>query len=364
MKAVTESSSGVAPTRVVPARCTLGLAVIIIVALFLFGAAPGSVVAAGTGWSGEGGAARLVSRLAGGRIGDAIPFVLEIRLADGAVLDDASLAGLEIRPDQLPPALFKCTLDPFDREQALRKKVLSLSGRLVIYAPGGYRIAPTRLVCRMADAEGKIRLVELPVAALMVRVAALQPELATSNLSLVIPGPPPPLPTVPAAAAGRVAAASYLGILFLLLALFCGIGVYLELRAVRISRPESGPETGKSPRSQLEKLLRETRETGSWQELIPIDHQLRRLLIEELALPANRLGGCGKTFAGRLSKRLPPESLRELAAIYAEIDHLISREEVGSQQVTTIKQRLQAWLKNLSGTAKKDSDQKREDPRS
>ena len=313
---------------------------------------PATETAAVGGAERPAGVVRLVSSRPGGRIGDAIPFTLEIHLEDGCVLDDGSLAGLEIRPESLPPELYACTLTPFDRQQAVRKQGIEIRGSLRVYAPGNYRVGPTRLVCRLRDDDHKTKLVDLPTTALMVKVAGLQPGISTSKISLVIPEAPPPL-SPPSATPGRVAAASYFGILSLLLALFCVIGVYLELRRARTRTPEpSRKKEPVSPAARLDHLLADQKSGNDWHRLVEIDHELRRLLCRKLSLPARLAGGCGRSFATRiipwLEPLLNPEKGRELIEIYTEIDALIIREESRDKtKVAGIKERLKIWLADL-----------------
>ncbi len=288
-------------------RKTICRRVLLLLVFFLcFAPGPGRGFAAASGPENEtpAGIVQVFSNLAGGRIGDPIPFTLKIKLAPGVDLDDGSLAGLEVRPDRLPPELYSSTLAPFSRRQAVGKKELNLRGTLRLYAPGTFRIEPTRLVGRRRDAGGKTRLYDLVASALTVKVAALQPAIATSRVSLVVPRNSPPLPPRPATHAGRVAAASYLGILFLLAALFCGLGVYLALRAPK-TEPAAEKPAPETPRESLAKLL--AGETGprDWRRLVAIDHRLRSLLGQEFS-PAPARGGRGEAFARRLADKLPP----------------------------------------------------------
>ena len=291
------------------------------------------------------GSVTLSSRLAGGRIGDPVPFIIRISLADGVRLDEGALTGFKLRPDRLPPELYRVRITIAQPRAKVNPDIITLRGTLVIYAPGTYQVHTTRLVGHRQDENGKTVLVEFPATALVGKIASLQPEIATSAVSLVIPRRDPPLPPQPQSHPGQVAAASYTGILCLLAALFCSLGLYLNRRSLKVlpESDSSGRLPGKTPRRQLQKLLQPATD-NNWSALVAIDHQLRYLLGEEMKLAPGAVGGCGETFARRLSQRLAPEKGRELVRIYAEIDHLVSRERAGQKQVAALKKRLGQWL--------------------
>ncbi|NPA24210.1 MAG: hypothetical protein GXO34_00085, partial [Deltaproteobacteria bacterium] len=305
------------------ARWWVILLVAVVLLLFVI-PAPAAETATGGEPERSVGVARLESPRPGGRIGDPIPFTLKIHLADGILLDRGSLAGLEIRPERLPPELYSCRIAPCDRQPAGEERDLEIRGTLVIYAPGSYRVSPTRLVCRLRDDDRKTRLVDLPATAQLVKIAALQPRIATSRISLVIPGQPPPLPPRPIESPGRVAAASYFGILSLLLALFCAIGAWLEFSRGRGSTPSSPARSANvSLAERLAQLLASPDRDHDWRLLVEIDHLLRRHLKEELNLSPAVIGGCGVSFARRLRGRLDSEKALALERIYAGIDLVV-----------------------------------------
>ncbi|MBW1645240.1 MAG: hypothetical protein JRJ56_02770 [Deltaproteobacteria bacterium] len=299
-------------------------------------------LATGTRGNASVGMVVLSSPRAGGRVGDPIPCRLEITVANQARLDPGSLAQLEIRPDKLPGELYRSWLPASGRSAAAAGEKIVLRGKITIYAPGQYRISTSPLVCRLRDENGKTRLVDLPVVTLTVKIAGLQPELAARPLSLVLPDTPPPRPPRPASRPFLTTAAGYAGILCLLAALFCGLGVYCEWRRPAPASPGAEPPAA-SPRERLEKLLTAAG-NADWQRLVAIDHELRAFLLAALARPALRPGGSGRHFAGRLAPHLEPEKAAELALIWTEIDRLVAAEGGQPAAISRLCRRLAAWL--------------------
>ena len=80
----------------------------------------------------------LTVSLAGGNLGDRIPFSLRIEFSPRVAIEPSSLARIHLRPLNIQKELFDVTFTPYDYTKAILRSPILITGEIRFYAPGDY----------------------------------------------------------------------------------------------------------------------------------------------------------------------------------------------------------------------------------
>lgn len=293
-------------------------------------------------------------RLNGGRIGDPITFVIQVRLKASAVLEPSSLSRLELRPldgngKNLQKEFFEFEFAAFDHLKLAAKKNFTIRGVMRFYTPGEYHLAPLSLLCRLADSGDKPVTWTIVSNSIGVRIAALHPE-SEPKPALVIPAKEPRfMPTGLAGWSARSRLYQYAIFTSSLLTLFFGIICYFR-RKNSPPLPLNGNVDPITEVTQaLAATLKQVEVENHWRYLVGLDHLLRKFFIAKLKLAAARDGGSGGAFVEQILPALDASMATRLQALWLEIDQIIAQEIKGDPGFAKLRQELQDWLRAYVG---------------
>ena len=342
---------------------TISLKKILALSLFLVVICPYPVAAQNS--VDPAGEVHLYCPLNGGRIGDPIPFFLQVQLVGSAILEPSSLSRLELRPQggngqNLQKDFFEFEFSPFDHLELSAKKSFTIDGVMRFYAPGDYRLAPLSLVCRLPDSadagmkgssgesSGKLITSTIVSNSIAVRIAGLHSDREPSP-TLVIPEKEPRFRPTGLDGWPTRSRLYYVSlILSLLLALFFGGVCYLRCKQVPVAEFKGESERIKELAEALSSSLKQAKVENHWRYLVDLDHLLRSFLLAEFELPGIPVGGCGATFMEQLLPVLDTRMAARLQLIWSDIDRIVALEIEEDQGFAELRHSLLAWLREYS----------------
>lgn len=267
---------------------------------------------------------RFALGMQGAAAGTPIPFTLEVRFTDRITLESSTIANLNLKPEGVFHNLYEIRYDAPLSSLDPNRSPLRVTGHLLIYATGEYRIPGVPVYYTDRDAPGtRVQLVK--TADLPVRIAALLPETAPGmELQAGSPEPLPPLDTRQDTAARRRSALLALAGLVLL-------GLAAGLTAVLVRQRRN---LARQPENRLLYRLHDAARSALTQveqqpdrpHLAALGAALRDYLAELAGLPENRRGGSHSAFFRHIETALPEDCRRGAAELLALIDHLLARE--------------------------------------
>ena len=303
--------------------------------------------------------------LNGGRIGDPISFVLQVQLAESAVLEPSSLSRLEMRPvggngQNLQKEFFEFEFSPFDHLILAAKKSFTINGVMRFYAPGDYRLAPLSLLCRLPDSsdyssgdssgDGSGKLVTSAIVSnsIAVRIAGQHPDSKPSP-TLVIPEKEPRFkPTGLDGWQTRFRLYRITLILSLLLALFFGVVCYFRREKAPAPKLKDESNRIREIAEALSSILKQEKVENHWCYLVDLDHLLRSFLLAELKLSGVLVGGCGATFMEHILPTLDTRMAARLQLVWSEIDRIVALEIEEYQGFAELRHNLLDWLREYA----------------
>lgn len=269
--------------------------------------------------------ARLELDIAGGGIGDPIPYALTVDFRPERVrIDPSTFTRLPLKPDGIQADLFESTVAPYDPVRVSEKSPIRIEGRMRIYAPGDHRIPPIgiRYTCIACPGE-PVR--TYATEAVPVRIGSILPP-DEHDLTLRVPMTVPEPDFDMDRHRDRMESSRRLAVAFLSLA--GGFLIWL-LRGLRpaIRKPrEPATEPAPSPLSELSARLESAPEPPHWRYMASVAGLLRRTLTDRYALPTAPAGGTGAIFSSRVAGDLPPEIAETVKAILTETDAAAAEE--------------------------------------
>ena len=300
--------------------------------------------------------------LNGGRIGDPIPFILQVQLKESAALEPSSLSRLEMRPvgdnrQNLQKEFFAFEFAPFDHLLLSAKKSFAIKGVMRFYAPGEYRLAPLSLVCRLSDradntSDSSGENSDKPVIStivsnsIVVRIAGLHPADSEPSPALIIPEKEPRF--TPSGLDGwptRYRLYQYAISFSFLLVLFFGIVCYLRRKNAPAPQLKSNVGQIKEMTKTLAASLKQAEVKNHWRYLVDCDHLLRNFLLAKLKLAEGWSGGSGASFVEQISPALDAQLAARLQVFWLEIDRIIALEIKDDPGFAELRHELRSWLR-------------------
>ena len=289
--------------------------------------------------------------LNGATVGAPLPFTLEIAFAERIRIEPATIANLNLCPQDLARNL--CRVEYQRPLSAVDVSVspIRVEGALYLYGTGEFVLPEVPVYYRQAGAE-ETGLAMIRTAGVPLRIASVIPAAAGSyQLQVADPGA---LPDIRGAAppAGRRQLALGLAAGGAVLFLACLGGLWHRSLPERGALPEpSGPETARQQAEILRGLLQVDRDRFGSAELVACGRATRAYLAATCRLPAGSLGGGAEVFCATIRHALPPELRAGVAELLELIDDGLSRGELRRDDVDRIFAHLRTILSRCEGGA-------------
>lgn len=264
--------------------------------------------------------------IAGGRVGDEIPFVVTVRFSEQVRIDPSAVNEFGIMPAGISSELFDVTVDA--EGAAAAKSPIRIRGRITFFAPGVFVIPPV-VVPYVCDGCPGAAVGSAASPERTVKVASMIPPASSSGEAapkLLLPDgdPEPPFTASPEGIRGRADMLQAIAGFMAAAACF-GYAIHC-FRASRRRKPcPASPGVPDLLASELRKLLEEP-PSCHWRYMATVGRTLRRFLSEEYALTGNPWGGTGRIFADAARSRMPDALAETVRRALCRIDDAVSAE--------------------------------------
>jgi hypothetical protein len=281
----------------------------------------------------------LTVSIAGGNLGDQIPFMLRIEFSPRVSIDPSSLATINLRPENIQKELFEVTFDPYDYTKSVHASPISISGQMKFYAPGDYVIPTVEIKyhCPECSPPQDRSFQTKPVS---VKISSIVPStLRESNL--IVPLQPPQMPV--SMTSSRQAALNNLAISLVCLVLMIGGVIWCLLR--RLSLKKEKERLHKEKREdlladQLRALIAEAPGGDPWKFLSQSSVMFRDYLICRYHNSSAPTGGNSTVFWKTIGAHLPPEVGPKTKTLLEDIDRAAAHDISDDTILENIRQRM------------------------
>lgn len=267
----------------------------------------------------------LTLEIAGGNIGDRIPFLLRIAFSPRVTLDPSSLATINLRPENIQKELIEISFDPFDYTKAVLNSPVLITGQIKFYAPGDYDIPAVDIKYHCAECsqpqDRSFQTKPVPV-----KIASIVPESQKDSSLIVLEEPP--LLRLPIESIHQ-SAMIHLAIAAVCLALIIGGAAWFWLRwaSLKKGKERLGLEGRKDMPSERMRLLLDRPSTGDPLKLVAeVNALFRDHLTCRYQIPSAPAGGSGTVFWEAIQHHLPLEVGAKAKSILEAIDRMAATE--------------------------------------
>jgi hypothetical protein len=280
---------------------------------------------------------KLILGIAGGNIGDRIPFLLRIEFSPRVAIDPSSLATINLRPENIQKELFDIIFEPYDYTKAVLASPILITGQIRFYAPGDFVIPPVQIKYHCPECSG-LQDRSFQTEPVPARISSLVPS-AQQDSNLIVPQEPPKL-DLPIAASHR---AFFLNLLIAIvcLVMLIACAMWRLFRGLALSREKERLQQERKEETlekQLRLLLNTAPGDNPWTFFSKISVLFREYLISRYRISPAPAGGSGTVFWETIGHQLPENVGSKTKPILERMDRAASLELLENADMETIRQ--------------------------
>jgi hypothetical protein len=278
----------------------------------------------------------LAVAIAGGNLGDRIPFSLRINFSPRAIIDPSSLATINLRPENIQKELFDIVFDPYDYTKAVLNSPIFITGQMRFYAPGDFTIPPVDIKyhCPECSTPQDRTFRTEPV---HVRISSIVPP-ALQESNLIIPQKPLDV-ELPIASLHRLVLRNlFIACVCLALAIIGIIWCLFRRSALNKEKQKLLNEKQEERIGGRLRLLLTAKADGDPMTLLSdINKLFRDYLIYRFHVSPAPAGGAGTVFWETIKDRLPEDISLKIKDILEHMDQTAARERFENTDMESIR---------------------------